>query len=281
MSGEGIHLSPVAGRPPRRTGPSMTRGDLREHLVRTRIAGDVATGRENNLGHYRSLADRDPRYLFGLRPEGGWSYQDVLELMAKSAGVVADPGHRQGQDTIDPDRTIDAVEAMAETIAGVLRGGAPRILVATGHPTGLLTVHMALARLLREHGATLMDTAEGWSYRAPGFDGVRQIRYMDDVAMLANRGTFVHTHDPAPMEAMIAEFGAERPDLVIADHGWAGAAGEAGILTVGFADSNDPALFVGEAEGKIAVTVPLDDNVLPRYYAPLTSHLVERVVRAL
>ena len=48
-----------------------------------------------------------------------------------------------------------------------------------------------------------------------------------------------------------------------------------------FADSNDPALFVGEAEGKIAVTVPLDDNVLPRYYEPLTHHLVRRVVRAL
>ncbi|GAA3109341.1 phosphatase [Streptosporangium carneum] len=259
----------------------MTRGELREHLVRTRIAGQVATSRENNLDHYRSLANRDPHHMFGLTFEGRWTYRDVLELMAKSAGVVADPEHREGQDVIDPDRTIDAVEAMGDTVAGVLRGGSPRILLATGHPTGLLTVHMALARLLREHGARLMDTAEGWSYWGARFGRKRKIRYMDDVAMLADKGSFVHTHDPAPMEAMIAEFGEERPDLVIADHGWAGAAGEAGILTVGFADSNDPALFVGEAEGKVAVTVPLDDNVLPRYYAPLTDHLVERVLRAL
>ncbi|MBO4275287.1 phosphatase, partial [Microbispora triticiradicis] len=55
----------------------------------------------------------------------------------------------------------------------------------------------------------------------------------------------------------------------------------AGVETVGFADSNDPALFVGEAEGKIAVTVPLDDNVLPRYYAPLTSFLIARIARSL
>lgn len=68
---------------------------------------------------------------------------------------------------------------------------------------------------------------------------------------------------------------------MIADHGWAGAAGEAGVETVGFADSNDPALFVGEAEGKIAVAVPLDDNVLPRYYAPLTAYLLDRVARSL
>jgi hypothetical protein len=255
--------------------------DLREHLIRTRIAGEVATSRENNLDHYRSLANRDPHHMFGLTPDGRWSYRDVLELMAKSAGVVADPGHREGQDTIDPDRTIEATERMGDAIASVLRGGNPRILIATGHPTGLLTVHMALARLVREHGATLMSTAEGWSYWGNGFGRKRKVRYMDDVAMLDDRGAFVHTHDPAPMRAMIAEFGDERPDLVIADHGWAGAAGEAGILTVGFADSNDPALFVGEAEGKIAVTVPLDDNVLPRYYEPLTHHLVERVVRAL
>ncbi|MBG0813980.1 phosphatase [Planomonospora sp. ID82291] len=260
---------------------SAARAALREHLVRTRIAGDVATSRENNLDHYRSLANRDPHHLFGLTLGGDWSYRDVLELMAESAGVVADPVHREGQDTIDPDRTIDAVEAMGDVIAGVLRNAGARILVATGHPTGLLTVHLALARLARERGATLLTPAEDWSYTGPRFGRRRKIRYLDDVAMLDDKGAFVHTHDPAPMEAMIAELGEERPDLVIADHGWAGAAGEAGIPTVGFADSNDPALFVGEAEGKIAVTVPLDDNVLPRHYAPLTAHLVARVVSAL
>ena len=75
--------------------------------------------------------------------------------------------------------------------------------------------------------------------------------------------------------------GEAMPDLVIADHGWAGAAGEAGVETVGFADSNDPGLFVGEAEEKIAVTVPLDDNVLPRYYRPLTAYLIDCVLRDL
>ncbi|MFC4058651.1 phosphatase [Planomonospora corallina] len=259
----------------------MSRAELLDHLVRTRIAGDVATSRENNLDHYRSLANRDPYHLFGLTFDEGWTYRDVLELMAKSAGVVADPAHREGADTIDPERTLAAVEEMGDVIAGVLATGGPRILVATGHPTGLLTVHLALARLARECGAHLLTPAEDWSYVGSGFGRRRKIRYLDDVAMLDDRGAFVHTHDPAPMEAMLAELGEDRPDLVIADHGWAGAAGEAGILTVGFADSNDPALFVGEAEGKIAVTVPLDDNVLPRHYAPLTRHLVERVTSAL
>ena len=76
------------------------------------------------------------------------------------------------------------------------------------------------------------------------------------------------------MLAALAAAGEDPPDLVLADHGWAGAAGQAGITSVGFADSNDPALFVGEHEGKVRVAVPLDDNVEPHLYAPLTAFLL-------
>lgn len=258
-----------------------SRDRLREHLVRTRIAGNVATPRENNLDHYSSLANEDPYYMLGLTFEQRWRFRDVLELMAKSAGVVADPRHRWGQDTIDPDLTIDALDAMADRIAAALAKPNPRLLFATGHPTGLLAIHLPLARLALEHGATLLAPAEGWTYAGSGFGRPRRLRYLGEVAMLDERGAFVHTHDAAPMEHMLAELGDERPDLVIADHGWAGAAGEAGVPTVAFADSNDPGLFVGEAEGKIEVVVPLDDNVLPRYYDPLTEWLVTRVTAAL
>jgi hypothetical protein len=79
------------------------------------------------------------------------------------------------------------------------------------------------------------------------------------------------------MLAALERDGESAPDLVVADHGYAGAAGAAGIPSVGFADCNDPALFVGEAEGSIEVTVPLDDNVAPHLYAPLSAYLVERV----
>ncbi|MDH2426775.1 phosphatase [Sphaerisporangium sp. TRM90804] len=266
------------------TATAPSREELRDHLIRTKIAGDVATSRENNLDHYRSLAARDPHYMFGLTLEGEWSYRDILALMAKSAGVVADPGHRSGQDTIDPDRTIDALDAMADRVAAVLGRDDPRVLVATGHPTGLLTTHLALARLANERGATLLSPGEQRAFASKGLGRKRRIRYVDDVAMLDDGGALVHTHDAAPMQAMLAELSARgegAPDLVIADHGWAGAAGEAGVETVGFADSNDPALFVGEAEGKIAVTVPLDDNVLPRHYAPMTRYLVSRVLSGL
>ena len=62
---------------------------------------------------------------------------------------------------------------------------------------------------------------------------------------------------------------------MVADHGWAGCAGQQGIDTVGFADCNDPALFLGEAEDTLSVTVPLDDHVTdPRFYEPMTAYLL-------
>src|SRR5690606_15119313 len=176
------------------------------------------------------------------------------------------PGHRWGQDTIDPERTIDALDAMADRIAGALARPEPRLLFATGHPTGLLAIHLPLARFAMERGARLLTPAEGWTYSNSGFGRPRRTRYLGEVAMLDDRDAFVHTTHAEPLEPMPRELGDERRDLVIADHGWAGAAGEAGVPTVAFADCNDPGLFVGEAEGKIEVVVPLDDNVLPRYY---------------
>jgi Phosphatase len=88
-----------------------------------------------------------------------------------------------------------------------------------------------------------------------------------------------HTHSPLPIRAILAALaaaGQAPPALVVADHGWAGAAGQAGIDAIGFADSNDPALFVGEAEGRIQVCLPLDDGVAPRHYSPLTAYLLDR-----
>jgi hypothetical protein len=55
-----------------------------------------------------------------------------------------------------------------------------------------------------------------------------------------------------------------------------GRAAQDGIDTVGFADSNDPALFLAEAEGTLTVCVPLDDHVVnPRFYEPMTAYLLD------
>ena len=255
-----------------------TRAQLCAHLVESRIAGDVATSREDNLLKYGLFASRLPKAMFGLDPAGAWGLGDVLALMAQRVGVSPDPSYLRGPDRIDESLTVAALDRMAERLAAVAGPGA-RVVVATGHPAGLLPVHLAVAAGLRAAGATVLRPAAGFRYAVTTRVGrvQRELRYINDVAVVSTRGELNHTHSPHPMEAVLgalAAAGETPPDLVVADHGWAGAAGQAGVPAVGFADSNDPALFVGEAEGAVAVVVPLDDNVAPHLYAPMTAYLL-------
>ncbi|MBT2207632.1 MULTISPECIES: phosphatase [Actinomadura] len=279
------------------------RDELREHLVQTMIAGDVATPRQNNLKHYRLMADGEPYYQLGLELKPSWTERTVLEMMVERCGVDPDPGHVYGDDTIDPDITLDMLEAMGERV-GLAARRAETVLIATGHPATLSPVYQAVAHALAGAGCRVLTPAEGWTYEIDaGWGGseTRRIVYAEGgVAMLeGDDGRTHHTHDPRPMEAMLRELATGEPapvgrvsviapdgptgektevwpDLAIADHGWAGAAGQAGIDTVGFADCNDPALFAGAAEGKIDVVVPLDDGVSPHHYAPMTAYLLGR-----
>ena len=250
--------------------PSRT--ELADHLVRTRIAGDVATPRDNNLAHYRELAEGNRYYWLGLELDDRWAREeDVLALMAERCGVNPDPEHRTGQDTIDPQLTIDALDRVALVLRKAAANG-HRVLLATGHPGGLLPIHQAVARALHSAGCSIIAPGEG-VYADAG-----EVRQVGGVAMLHRGGSLVHTHSPEPMAGVLDALerdGEPMPDLVIADHGWAGCAGQRGIDTVGFADCNDPALFIAEAEGTLLATVPLDDNVPPHNYAPLTRYLLD------
>lgn len=249
-----------------------SREELTGHLVRTRIAGDVATPRENNLAHYRSLANGDRHYWLGLELGDRWSdEQDVLAVMADRVGVHDDPDHRTGQDTIDADLTVAALDRAAAELRKAAEDG-QRVLFATGHPGALLDFHGTLAQALRRRGCEIVRTPQS----VYADEGV--VVQFGGVAVYERGASLWHTHSPRPMHAVLdalARADEPAPDLVVADHGWAGCAAQRGLQTVGLADCNDPALFLGEAEGTLGVAIPLDDHVAdPRFYEPMTAYLL-------
>ncbi|WP_046774822.1 phosphatase [Streptomyces yangpuensis] len=249
-----------------------SRAELIDHLVRTRIAGQVATPRENNLSHYRKLANGDRHYWLGLELGDRWAdEQDVLAVMAERCGVVDDPEVRHGQDTIDPELTVAGLDRLAARLRKAA-ADRQRVLFATGHPGGLLDVHRATAAALRAAGCEIVVIPQG----LVADEG--SVWQFADVAVLERGATLWHTHSPAPMAAILDALAAEgrpQPDLVVADHGWAGCAAQRGLDAVGYADCNDPALFLGEAEGTLQVAVPLDDHVRdPRFYDPMVDYLL-------
>ena len=256
------------------TAPPVAAG-LRSHLVASRIAGDVDTPREDNLRNVARMARGEVNYDFGLVPERAWTPEQVLEVMVRLCGVHPDPSYASGPDTIDPDLTIGALDRWRDRLAKAAVGG-ERVLLATGHPTGVLALHLEVAAALRRAGCTVLVPALDWSWGWEedwGRARPRHVRAIGGVHVLASGGELLHTHRPEPMHALLGALD-RPPDLVVADHGWAGAAAQAGLETLALADCNDPALFVAEAEGKPITTVPLDDNVLPHLYDPLAAHVL-------
>ncbi len=261
---------------------SEDREALRRHLLAARIAGDVATPRDDNLRNMGRMAEGRPGYDFGLVPAREWTPDEVLEVMVRRVGVQPDPAYREGPDTIDAELTLAALERVRDRVALAARRR-ERVLVATGHPTGILVLHLAVADVLRRAGAEVLVPALNWSWPWEGgpADTVRgrHVRAVAGVHVLASGGELLHTHAPEPGRALLdalRDAGAPPPDLVVADHGFAGAAAQAGLEVLAYADCNDPALFVAEEEGLDVTVVPLDDNVLPHLYDPLSAFLTSR-----
>ncbi|MFH8371532.1 phosphatase [Streptomyces sp. NPDC018031] len=260
---------------------------LRAHLLAARLAGPVATTRERSLRHYRLFAARDPRVMIGIEPDRDWPLPDLLRLMNDRCGVSADPECVSGQETIDPERTLEALDAFARRLRAVAAAGAP-VLLGTGHPDRLLGFYAALAAGLSAAGCPVLTPAQGRSVDITTRFGLRtyNLGYRAGVALVRETGVRgrrsergVHTHSPLPVRVVLgsaAEAGTPLPELVIGDHGWVCGAGQLGIEAVGLADADDPAPFVGEAEGRVSVVVPLDDAARCDSYRPLTRYVLNR-----
>ncbi|MFK4144604.1 phosphatase [Streptomyces sp. NPDC004065] len=260
---------------------------LRRHLLATGLAGVVATTREASLRRYRLFAARDPRVLIGIDPDGAWEQRDLLALMADRCGVSADPRHTSGNDVIDPALTLEALDAFAERLGAVARCGGP-VLLGTGHPHRLLGFYASLADALSSAGCTVLTPAQGRCVDITTRFGLRtyNLDYVRGVALVRPPGAErpgcepgAHTHSPLPVRLALdaaADAGGPLPELVIGDHGWVCGAGQLGFEAIGLADSDDPAPFVGQAEGRVSVVVPLDDAVRAAYYRPLTRYVLNR-----
>lgn len=268
--------------------------DLRTHLVQSRLAGDVATAPRSTLDNCRKLVNRDLSYTFGLLDQDDATLVEAVGairalcgdptgVLAKYAELGAWPDRGEpGADEIDadgwinPDQTVAAVERHRKVLARTAQERG-RVLLATGHPTGLLQHYGALAGALAAGGCTILTpleeapleiSVEPWRSRHP-----RRLRYFDGVAAIRQSGDLLHTHRPDPMQLLLDHLEND-VDLVIADHGLAGAAIHRGIPTLSVADVNDPALPLAQVRGRTDTVLCIDDNLVPSLFAPVTEAML-------
>ncbi|HZD71535.1 MAG TPA: phosphatase [Actinomycetes bacterium] len=251
----------------------LTREELGRHLVATRIAGSVQTPVLDVLRKAERVAAGDPEHCFGLSGMGRYSPDDVLAQVTAQFGWSYMEGEPVTSSAwIDPELLLNELDRAADRLARAARNG-ESVLFASGHPTGVLSLHQQLCAGLRGAGAKVERPADGTAFRLG--EHRRQVRYVQHVAVLASGANLYHTHEAHPMELVLDQAG--EVDLVVADHGWAGAAAERGIDVVGLADVNDPALPMAKAEGRAGVVLPMDDNVLPVHYDPIADYLISKL----
>jgi hypothetical protein len=239
------------------------RDELLRAMVAGGMAGVVSHPMDNVLWKIGLLVGGDTRSQFGLSGLDRFDRNEVLGLVADAAGFVPDRRIRWGPVRVQAERILEACEEAGDRLAEACARG-ESVLFATGHPGGLARLYQKLAREVGRRGATVVRPAEGRSWREPGI-GRREIRYLDGVAVVVQQGQPAHTHGAGAMQRILRH---EMPDLVVGDHGFAGAAIEAGIDTLSVADVNDPALLVAKALGRTRTVIVMDDHVHPDAYWP-------------
>ncbi len=251
-------------------------GDLRAYLVRARLAGDVQTSPGNVLGNCAKVVAGDVDYTFGLSDWRTATEHEVVAAVAELCGERATTRDPDGPGWIDPDACVAAIGLHRDRLAAfALEGG--RVLLATGHPTGLLPHYEAISRALDAAGCEVLKPLDDVRDLMEQGDRKLGIRYLGGVACAFSGGELMHTHRSGLMEAMLAELSArdQLPDLVMGDHGMTGTAVERGIPALSIVDVNDPALILGQARGRTDGVLPIDDNLAPSLFEPVTRAMLE------
>ncbi len=270
----GSHAARLPALDDRWTPRPYPRDELVEGLLAGAVAGlEVSHPLDNVLRNIRLLTEGDPDKQFGMSGLQSLDPHQILELVGRASGFAPDQTARTGRVPVDPELVLEACTAAGDRLADAMVRG-ERVILATGHPVGLAHLYIEVGRLLRAGGAPVLEPADGATWR----DGDRhhpwQIRYLEGVAILTDKASARHTHRGDAMDRMLDE---QTPDLVFADHGFAGAAIERGVETLSIADVNDPALLVAQARGRTRTVIVMDDNVAPQAYWPCFQAIAARL----
>lgn len=261
---------------------------LERRLTKLRLAGpELSHTRKNNVEAVRRMVRGDSYATFGIRSVVEYvqsediDADDALKIVAGITKCSQDINYTEGRGYISPSSTIKGLKATAAAIRRVASEGGS-ILFATGHPGAMIDYYAELADLTRRLGGRVMDLAKGQIVtQGQDMDQVQVIDSVNSVAFLSDTCGALHSHDSRPMEMMLNEAG-RLPDMVVADHGFAGEAINRGIPTVAIMDTNDPGLAIAKKLGANLVLVPMNDNrpnVVTREAAGLVKQMVLEVGR--
>ena len=231
-------------------------------LLRAGVAGtNTSHGAEDNLYKIGRLLDGEPNQTFGMDELlEDVSFEEAYEAVTRQTGHPPDREETGGRGCIDPARTAAGLVEAGERVRAVAEAGGSFVF-ATGHPGALLSYYLGLAEWTGGLGGKIFIARTPGRYEKNSF-----LDWVGPVGILGNGASLLHTHGAEPMRHLLREL--DRVDLVVADHGFAGAAVAVGVPTVAIMDTNDPAFAVVSGRGADLTVVPMDDNRPLNAYGP-------------
>ena len=242
-----------------------------DQLLAATVAGTCTShGAENNLRKIGLFLEGDENNTFGMEAlVKGTTFEEAYSAVTEMIGNPPDREENPGRGCIDPARTAGGLLEAGERIRSVAESGGTFVF-ATGHPGALISYYLGLAGWVEDLGGEVLTALTPGRYMRNSF-----LDWVGPVGTLGNGASLWHTHDPAPMRDLLEELGGV--DLVVADHGYAGAAAATGIPTVAIMDTNDPAFaVVARRDAADLTVVPMDDNRPQNSYAAALAVLTSR-----
>lgn len=259
-----------------------------EKLIELEVCGAKA-GHERhlNLKAINQLKENKDKATFGLGGAAGYSQEEILAIVAQYTKCSSDFTLKEGPGYICPESTLAGLEEAAKVMAQTAQRRG-KVLLGTGHTGGMTAYYVELAKLLESLGCEILDgygagkVVDRFPCPHCGQHDVEvRVDYLGKVALTSDGEILRHTHSTAPMEAILAAMEDQGiwPDLVLADHGFAGGALKRNILTIAVMDTNDPALALAKHEGQLPlVLIPLDDN-RPNYLTAQVVKILESLIK--
>jgi hypothetical protein len=230
------------------------------HAFSSRLVGLHLTGELNrntpqaNRQAIREYIARNDYWTFGadLDELSDLDYDELATIMASALGMTDERFASNDQPYIDPDVTAGGILELRHRLEVAAKAG-QRVLFATNHPGSMLGFYQVMASHFEALGGKLITLTE--PLVAPDSRWLDQV---GGVVMLSDEGNLMHAHVG---NGFIDCVKANDPDIVVADHGFAMDAMNAGKNVIAIFDVDDPALpIVASRTPERVFAFPMNDN---------------------
>jgi hypothetical protein len=247
---------------------------LADYLVEHGFAGNITINEgPKNWRAIKKLIKKEDFYTFGISEINReikakhLTAASVRDILIEASGLDLKRFSLKSSGYFDPHKSATAIVEGLK----VLRQAAianQRLVFATGHPGAMVGLLTELANWSTSLGGNILLLDEVIPVKKPYV-----LDRIGPVMIPSDGCSAWHSHDTMFMQAFLRR---QPVDLLVGDHGFVGEALNQNIPSIGFYDTDDPAMPLAQALGLPVRAIPLNDNKPNINSAALGRYLIEQ-----